>query len=122
MGFADDLRAFGLKVQTRNQAVFAGVVADTKTSIVEGSPVTGAPGQPVRTGNLRASWQTAFETPTSAIISTNVAYAKPIEDGVGRFGPMTLRSKVGGWHSVALTVANFPRLVAATAERILGAT
>lgn len=122
--FADQMRAFSLKVETKSAAVFANVVSATQGSITDGSPVTGAPGQPVDTGNLKASWHTDFESPSSALISTNVEYAQYIEDGVvavgsrrgnvtgGTLQRLTLRSAVGGFHSVAQTVAGFPAIVA----------
>lgn len=121
MGFRDDLTRFEKKVAAKNQAVFVATVAAAKTSIVEGSAVTGAPGQPVDTGNLKGSWQVEFETPTRALISTNVAYAKSIEDGVSYAHggtPMTVRSQVGGFHSIALTIAGLDKIVAAETERL----
>ena len=45
---------------------------------------------------------------TVATISTNVEYAPAIEENTRG---ATLRSQVGGWHSVALTRAGFQRLV-----------
>jgi hypothetical protein len=109
--FRDQMRAeTALRINAFGET-FVRAVQLTTESIVEGSPITGAPGQPVRTGNLKASWQTSFESPLSARISTNVEYALPIEEGVGRFGPLTLRSAVGGFGSVKLTVANFDRVV-----------
>lgn len=112
--FTEQVRAFALKVQAKNQSTFARVVELTTESIVQGSAITGAPGQPVDSGALRASWQTVYDTPTSAIIGTKIEYAPFIEDGVGR-GPMTLRSQVGGFHSVKLTIAGFGRIVEAAA-------
>jgi hypothetical protein len=115
--FTDQVRRFSEGVRVKSQAAFVRVVELTRESIVDGSALTGAPGQPVDTGYLKASWQTVFESPTSAVIGTNTVYAPAIEDGVGRHGPLTLRSQVGGFHSVAQTRANFPRIVvAANAE------
>jgi hypothetical protein len=91
-------------------------------SIQFGSPLTAAPGQPVDTGNLRNSWQDEKVSPTEHVISTPVVYASNIEDGISSHGtPMTLRSAVGGFHSVALTVANFDRIVD-DAARAVGST
>lgn len=105
MGFADDLNDFTRKVERRRKDIFVGFAVAVRDSVVEGSPVTGAPGQPVDIGNLKASWQLTFPSATLARVTTNVPYAPPIEDGVGPYGPMTLRSEVGGWHSVKLTRA-----------------
>lgn len=122
MSFRDEVRRFAVKVEAKSQAIFAGVVADAKSSIQFGSPVTGAPGQPVETGNLRASWQVEFQSPTSALISTNVAYARSNEDGIRRpgGGPYRLRSKVGGRWSVKLTIAGMNKIVDDVARRLSG--
>jgi hypothetical protein len=76
-----------------------------------GSELTGSPGQPVDTGNLRNAWIRENPSENVSIVSTNVEYAQSIEDGIGPHGPLTLRSAVGGFHSVALTVAGFDRIV-----------
>ena len=120
MAFLDDLRAFAVKVERVTDDTFVRTVEMTRDSIVEGSALTGAPGQPVKTGNLKGSWQTEFESKDIAVISTNVEYAEAIEDGVGRFGPLTLRSAVGGWHSVKQTIANHDRIVEAAVAEITG--
>lgn len=104
MTFSSDIRRFVVKVQGRAPALLASIATKAHRSIVEGSAVTGSPGQPVDTGFLRNSWKLTFE-PRYAEIRTNVAYAPAIEDGHGRFGPLTLRSTVGGFHSVKLTIA-----------------
>ena len=106
--FGLELTTFLLKVKAREQAVFVNTVAAIQDSIQHGSAVTGAPGQPVDTGNLLDSWHTVFESNTVATISTNVEYAPVIEDNTRG---ATLHSQVGGWHSVALTRAGFQRLV-----------
>lgn len=137
MTFASDLAAFVAKLKARNQLVFVNTASAVKTSITEGSPTTGAPGQPVDTGTLKASWQLTWPSTTMAQISTNIAYARVIEDnsrssydpkgvqpdkkkepagGTNRKGPST----VGGHHSVRYTVAGFERLVAVEVRRAGG--
>ena len=108
MSGAEDVKRFSRRVEGLSTAAFVDIAQAVQDSIVNGSPVTGAPGQPVDTGNLKNSWQLAFESPTSAIIGTNVVYARVIEDNARG---ATLRSKVGGFHSVNLTLSNFGRLV-----------
>lgn len=113
--FADGLKAFQVKAERVTSEVFVNSVSSAKDSITDGSTLTGAPGQPVDTGTLKASWQMVMESPTSAIIGTNLVYAPSIEDGVSYAHggkPLVKRSEVGGWHSVALTIAGFQRLVA----------
>jgi hypothetical protein len=116
MSFPGQLHHFSLLCQTRNHDTFVRSVELTHQSVQIGSPITAAPGQPVDTGNLRASWQVQYHSESEAEISTNVAYAPPIEDGVGKYGPLKLRSAVGGFHSVKLTVAGFPRIVDAALQ------
>ena len=108
--FGSRLSAWTQKVERMSRDTFVNVASAVKSSITDGSPLTGAPGQPVDTGNLKSSWVLAFETPDVAVITTNVEYAPIIEHNVRN---ATLRSQVGGFHSVALTTANFDRLVAA---------
>lgn len=109
MSFASEVAAFAAKAKAREQALFVNVASAVKGSIVDGSAVTGAPGQPVDTGNLKDSWQLTFDDPNTAVISTGVVYAPVIEDNLRG---ATLRSRVGGFHSVRLTVGGFERLVA----------
>lgn len=107
MSFASDLDRFVVRVKALPPAVLAGVTSRMHQSIVgtgAPDPLTGAPGQPVDTDTLRSSWLLAV-TPSEGRITTNVAYARAIEDGIGPHGPLTLRSTVGGFHSVKLTVA-----------------
>ena len=121
MSFASDLQRFRLKVETRQRGVFLGCVAAVDESITDGSVVTGAPGQPVDTGFLRASWQQTFPDEWVGDITTNAVYAPGIEDGVGPHGPITLRSEVGGFHSVKLTRANWDLVVRDTVREVVGA-
>lgn len=116
MSFQDDLRRFSSKLETKTQDVFVGVVEEATRSIVEGSELTGAPGQPVDTGNLRASWHTSFEGPTQALIATNVEYAPIIEDNI-----RGARFKNHGPHSVKLTIAGMSRIVESVARRVANA-
>ena len=123
MSFADDLKRFAVKTQGKSNALFINVAKDVKSSIVDGSAVTGAPGQPVDSGALKASWQLTFESKQSALVSTNIAYAPVIEDNLrSSFNPRgempekdalrkLKKSIVGGSHSVKLTVGAFDRLV-----------
>lgn len=115
--FREQLRQFTVTLATRERAVFTGVVLETQRSIVDGSELTGAPGQPVKTGALKASWQSHLEGATTAIISTNIQYAPYIEDGGNSRGPFTFRHG-GGAHSVALTATNFDRIVKDVTARV----
>jgi hypothetical protein len=129
MSFGADLRRFVMHTQQMTQEVFRGVAHECHRSIQEGSEITGAPGQPVgghqpgRTyvgGALKASWILGFDSPSVASITTNLAYAKQIEDGSREGRELTLWSPVGGWHSVKLTVVGYPRIVAYVTREVTG--
>lgn len=123
--FIDDIGRFNAKVEQLVPAVFVNLASAVKSSIQFGSVITGSPGQPVADvdgGNLRNSWQLEFESPESALVSTNSAYAPPNEDGIARpgGGPYRLLASVGGRHSVALTIAGVPRLLEDEREKLVG--
>ena len=118
---AQDVKAWAAKVERNLALIFTQTAIGVHTSVVEGSPVTKAPGQPVDTGNLRSSWVLTFPEPNVAEVSTNVEYAPNIEEGIGPHGPMTLQSQVGGFGSVKLTRTNFDRLVEDVTRQTVGA-
>ena len=70
-------------------------------SIVEGSGVTGSPGQPEKKGTLKRSWKIEPLADGRISIHTDVWYAAAVESG-----PTSKKR-----HSVSLTRANFDRLV-----------
>ncbi len=119
MTFARDAERFTVKLDRATRAVYVATAAAVQESVKTGRPETGAPGQPVDIGNLRNSW-TLDVGPAVATIATNAAYARAIEDGVGRFGPLTRRSRVGGFHSVKLTIAGFDRLLRSVVREVTG--
>ncbi len=133
MSFRDDVARFGVKLESQFKELHNGVCDLAYLSIVEGSPVTGAPGQRVDTGFMKSSWQNEVTGPLTRDISTNVAYAPLFEDGTynplgvgrplgaeklpggtNRRGPST----VGGDHSVKLTIAGWPRIVETVALEV----
>lgn len=108
-------------IRQRQQRAIVRVAENMHTSIVWGSPLTGAPGQPVDTGDLKRSWQLTFPEQWRARSASGIEYAPKIEYGVGPHGKLTLRSSVGGFHSRDLTRAGFGRLVdQAIAEVVAG--
>lgn len=113
MGFRDDIRRIIDDVDAEDRAIFAEVVSLVHESIVEGSPLTGSPGQPVDTGALRNSWTPAFNSPGEASVATNLEYAQVVEDNIG-----DRHYKNHGPHSVKLTIAGLDRLVDEAARRI----
>lgn len=114
--FSEQLKAWQGKTERRVLDVFFFATSRIHTSIVLGDPLTGAPGQPVARvmgGNLRASWIKRYPTKTTFECTTNVVYAPFIEAGANSRGAFTLRSKVGGFHSVKLTRNAWDKIVAA---------
>ena len=81
MGFADEVRQFAEDAKRKTRQVFTGCVTEVHESVTDGSSVTGAPGQPVDTGNLIRSWGPTFPSPLVGEVVTNVSYAQAIEDG-----------------------------------------
>lgn len=130
--FRSDLNKFSAKLQARQQALFINVASAAKLSITDGSPLTGAPGQPVGQygpgyhpgktgGELKASWQLTFDSPTHATIATNEPYAPQNEYGIsGTGGPYTQRSSVGGRFSVTQTAANINNIVNDELQKLSG--
>lgn len=122
MAFADDLRRFATKTEAQVRDVFVGTAVHLHTSIKFGSPVTGAPGQPIDLGTLRNSWTLTFESPDTALIASNIEYAQAVEDGVGPYGPRVYGAKngLGGSHSVKISIAAAQRVVDAEVARVRG--
>jgi hypothetical protein len=117
--FSDSLHKFSKKTRTQTEEIMQGLAEEGFRSIVMGSELTGAPGQPVDKGFLRASWQMVWEDGKKACnIITNCVYARDIEDGERNGKSLTLRSQVGGFHSVKLTVSAFHNIVTFVTNRV----
>lgn len=114
MSFADQLRNFAAKTKEDMGLIRSGVDAEMFTSVVDGSAITGAPGQPVHDGELRDSWKQEVSD-TETVTSTDVPYARAVEENIGN-----KVYKSGGPHSAALTVAGFPQIVAAVVSEVTG--
>ena len=130
--FRSSLSAFTLQTHGQLQRVVTKCSEHVHASITDGSPLTGAPGQPVDTGYLKASWTRTASSPVEWHISTNVAYAPVIEHNDRAFyndagdtrpsgtgpGGKHIKSTVGGNHSVELTRAAWPQIVAFAVEEV----
>lgn len=112
IGFQTKLRNFQRSSQAAVTSVRLIAQREIARSIRRGSEITGAPGQPVQTGNLLASWVESRPSADVWEFSTPVEYAVWIEDGGNDISAFTLRSEVGGFHSVKLTQAAWPDIVA----------
>ncbi len=106
MSYDGGIRRHAMSVQVRYARAFTGIITRVGNSVRFGSPLTGAPGQPVRTGNLLLSWIDEIIGRFRWQMSTNVGYAKDVEDNVRE-----VRFRNGGAHSVRLTVAGFDPIV-----------
>jgi hypothetical protein len=115
--FSDDLTKFSVKTGRLTQDVFVGCTEEVHRSIVEGSEITGAPGQPVDTGALRASWTPEFIDKDTWQDTTHLIYAPIIEDNERG---ATLRSAVGGFYSVRMTRVAWPRIVDYVTQKVKG--
>jgi hypothetical protein len=117
MSWNPPLTKFSKEYNRRIMAIFHRTVQLVYESVVLGSPVTGAPGQPVDTGALRASWAIRWLSPTQAQISTGIDYAIHVE-----LNERNVTFRVGGAHSLSKTRANFDKLYEqATREVLAGA-
>ena len=118
---------FQAKLDRRVNDVFLNTAEKIRDSAVFGSDITGAPGQPVDTGNLKNSWQLTHPEKLLARITTNVEYAEAVEEGIQapyttKGGTtvtphaMVFKSAKGGPHSVRLTRSGFDRIVNAAVK------
>lgn len=121
MSFRSDLERHKRNTRARLRQTFVAATEEVQRSIVEGSAITGAPGQPVGQyahkvgGALKGSWIPRFLGPWVWRTTTRLDYAPSIEDGVSYAhggSRMTLRSSVGGFHSVKMTRTGWPSIVA----------
>lgn len=117
MGFGDRIALRVDRAKTKAKTAFPRICAEFQRSVVDGSELTNAPGQPVDTGRLKASWIGEFQDENHFVLSTDVPYARIIEDNERG---AQLRSSVGGFHSVALSVAGFGAIVDHVAAQVRG--
>jgi hypothetical protein len=121
MAFAGDLRAFSIRLSGRARATYDGVVAETWTSLVNGSPLTGSPGQPVgETGDMRASWFKQLAGPWVTEMLTHDPGARTIEGGRRLGRRLHRRVTQGGFHSLKLTMIHFGRILSSVVRQVAG--
>lgn len=112
MSFESDIQRHKANRNRRLRAIFLDATVEVQRSIVEGSELTGSPGQPVQRGTLRGSWVPGFTGHWTWSTTSKLVYAPVIESG-----PITIRSSVGGQRSVEKTRTGWPRIVDAVTKR-----
>lgn len=110
--FDDEVAAHLENLDRALLQTFRGSAEDVQDSITNGSAVTGAPGQPIQSGQLVGSFIPQFLEKWIWETSTKVIYAPFIEEG-----GYVQRSTVGGPHSVKLTRVGWERIVEANAKK-----
>jgi hypothetical protein len=123
MTFKDQTQAFSVKTFRMAKDVFVGCTEVVHESITTGHVVTAAPGQPVQSGALLNSWTPQFIDANTWQDTTHLSYAPSIEDLVSYAHggtPITIRSAVGGGHSVKMTRVAWSRIVEYVTQRVRG--
>lgn len=115
MSFAEGIREFQKELERKARLLDREVGRLLFKSIVSGSAVTGAPGQPVDDRDLKESWESVREGEFVTVIFSSSIYAPFIESGHYK-----QKSATGGPHSFKLTVASFDKLVAQAVLRVKG--
>jgi hypothetical protein len=119
MSFANDVATFTRKLELRDRALLVGVAEEVHRSVTVGSSITGAPGQPVgvdgspEDGKLRDSITLTYPDEHTAEITTDVEYARDVEDNV-----RGVHFTNHGPHSFKLTETGFDRIVEHVAQRV----
>jgi hypothetical protein len=116
--FEDTLKRVVKETFEKEAELFDRVDAHVGKSIKDGSLVTGAPGQPIKSGALYDSYQRVSLGPQQIAWLSESPYAHVIEDNLRG---ATLRSEVGGFHSVKMTRIGFKRIVEHEIKLIGGA-
>lgn len=114
MTFSDDLRRHRANRDRRYREIFVACTEEVKRSVVEGSTITGAPGQPVQEGTLKGSWIGSFVNPDLWRFVTKIVYAPVVEV----LPEASIKSAVGGPRSVAKTRTGWPKIVDHVGRRL----
>lgn len=109
--FATQVQKFKVHVGELSQNVHNAAADMVLVSIKDGSPITGAPGQPVDRGTLRDSWTRTDKDKDTAVIATDAAYAAVIEDNLNLNSGRGFFFKNHGSHSVKLTITGWLKIV-----------
>jgi hypothetical protein len=119
--FAAQMQQTGVALEQWAHAVHERVADLALDSIANGSATTGAPGQPVaaalyeHSGALRDSWRKSRAEADVIVLSTDIAYAPPVEDNL-----RGMRFTNHGPHSIKLTVLGSPALIRQAMQDVAG--
>lgn len=118
--FTSHLPEFERRLTNEWAAIHDGVVELAHNSLVYGSAMTGAPGQPadLREGQFKIIRESELET----TVATDDPSARSVEDGISyKHGgvPITLHSPIGGFHSLALTEQHGDKIIEAVTRRVV---
>jgi hypothetical protein len=108
------------KVQTDIRKIHTGVFDESRGSIINGSLLTGAPGQP---DDLRGDqWKENHEADNRTSLGVADPSAASVESGISRFNgkPITLHSPIGGSHSIKLTRMGEDNIVRKVVRDVVG--
>lgn len=134
--FRTQLQVFAQDLEPRVVAIQDETAVLALDSIVNGSAVTGSPGQPEASGALKRSWRIRREG-TAIFVESTSPYARVIEYNIrsarARYSVRGRRLKRktfihgrayrnGGAHSTALTRAALPKLVEMAVVNVVGAS
>lgn len=118
-GFSAGFGRFRMKVEAFSVDLLPRVGELMYESIVNGSPITGAPGQPELSGDLERSYELTFPTPDSVQVATMSSYAVPNETGIRAGGGKYVQhSSKGGRWSVSLTRRGLQNIVDVAAREV----
>lgn len=107
--FRRNLKKFVRISKERQILLYNRSLDHVERSIVHGSSVTGAPGQPKKSGDLIKSWKEEGSRQAQSVSFTSeLPYAHDREDN--RRGA-TQRSSIGGSHSVKITRVNYGLII-----------
>ena len=114
--FTREIADFAQKAQHTADEVFAVLIPTIRSSIVDGSDVTGSQGIPKLSGDLATSWVDELDGRTGRVLTFS-PYAQVIENGIRGGTPITYEHG-GAPHAMKQTLAGFAALVEDVAERM----
>jgi hypothetical protein len=106
-----------IRLKETDEKILKSVVEMSFDSIVNGSAETGSPGQP-RDLREPGAWKITYGKGFARIFTKDKS-ARSVEEGISRKygGPITLKSDIGGFHSLKHTRKSIRKLLAKAAAQ-----